>query len=150
VILRGKKIGYAAIRGKELDLRPRIAGYCRVLPRSGTEGNSERGNRSAERRVGARGLQLQRGRTASVRISPPGTAWDRINFFLRPKMGREIGLADCGQGLQTTTGWGGPLKAASEKRGSLRRVRARGLQHGAGLSGSLGGIRRVEIQRRLG
>jgi hypothetical protein len=40
--------------GKELDLHPRIAGYCRILPRSGTWGNSEREIRSAECRIGHR------------------------------------------------------------------------------------------------
>jgi hypothetical protein len=33
------------------------------------------------------GAPLRRGRSASVRISPPGNAWERINFFLPPALG---------------------------------------------------------------
>jgi hypothetical protein len=35
----------------------------------------------------------------SYRLVPLGTAWDRINFFLRAKMEKKIGVADCGCGL---------------------------------------------------
>jgi hypothetical protein len=51
-------------------------------------------------------------RTASVRLGPLGTVWDRINFFLGAKTGEKIRFAVVvGGGTDTTCG-GGPLGAA--------------------------------------
>jgi hypothetical protein len=35
----------------------------------------------------------------TVRLGPPGTAWDRINFSLRTKMGGKMAWSGCGDGL---------------------------------------------------
>ena len=58
----------------------------------------------------------------TVRISPPGTAWDRIKIFLRAKVGRKIGARIGGRVL-----WGHNLLVASEKVGLFRITQKAGL-----------------------
>jgi hypothetical protein len=65
--------------GKDLELHPRIAGYCRVLPRSGIWGNSGCEVRSAEW-------------GGSERFGPHKSAWDRLGpdkIFSPRKNGEE-------------------------------------------------------------
>jgi hypothetical protein len=69
------------------------SGMCRNVPdRKRREGRTGRAGSHlpAARlpaRSGVRALPMRRDRSASVRINPPETDWDRINFFLRVKNG---------------------------------------------------------------
>jgi hypothetical protein len=81
---------YAARNWTFTRVLPGIAGYCRVVG----PGEIRRLRRAQSSRAECE-VRNEAGRTASVRISPPGTAWDRINFFLHAKLGKKIGFADC-------------------------------------------------------
>jgi hypothetical protein len=50
-------------------------------------------------------LTQRASRTASYRLVPLGIAWYRINFFLRAKLGKKIGFANCGRGFRERYRW---------------------------------------------
>jgi hypothetical protein len=61
-------------------------------------------------------------RPRSYRFVPAGTAWYRINFFLRTQNGAKSGVEDCGVRLlgYHPLGWAGKRRIASEKVGICR------------------------------
>jgi hypothetical protein len=87
LIICGKKIGYAAIRGKEIDHRPHIAGYCRILPRNGTWGKKNESKVQCPKSKATRGRRLIGKNCRSYRFVPAGTAWYRLvpDKFFSPR-----------------------------------------------------------------
>src|ERR1700722_16786021 len=86
--------------------RPRIAGYCRVLPRSGTVGKKRESKVQSPKSKAMRGCRLVGKNCRSYRLGPHKSAWNRLKFFLCVKWEEIKGRFGCGFYLQEYNPWG--------------------------------------------
>jgi len=127
---RTVKRQYTARKLVIVRLLPGIAAYCRVV--GPVEIWTPEWDKAQAKNRGEKDGPLGERALPPYRFVPPGTAWDRINFF-SAQNGRKNGLAGLGR-----------AKSGHRRSDALQGDRTR---PDAGIRGSLSGIRRSENWR---